>query len=205
VRSFILVGQTAVGSPDFSLDDLPGSSGRLDILLRALQSALLISHGLRRDTLAYLVLLGTPGCPSVVRVDGRVAEFLRPDERSLGGRIKNALGWKSIRQDFSEDRQGIAVARGGIELAIADLEGSTPFVLEEAGVDVRAAELTAEHPTFFVGDHLGFDRGTRERIERLGATAISVGPIRLHADQAIVVLHNELDRREPLCATTTPQ
>ena len=38
----------------------PATSGRLDILLRCLRASLLVSHGLREDTIIYLVLMGGP-------------------------------------------------------------------------------------------------------------------------------------------------
>ncbi|MEO5728597.1 MAG: tRNA (pseudouridine(54)-N(1))-methyltransferase TrmY, partial [Byssovorax sp.] len=44
MRRFIVIGQRATASPDFSLINLPASSGRLDVLLRCLRAALLFSH-----------------------------------------------------------------------------------------------------------------------------------------------------------------
>jgi tRNA (pseudouridine54-N1)-methyltransferase len=199
MRRFVVLGQTATASPGFSLDDLPGSSGRLDVLLRALKSALLTSHGLRRDTVAYLVLLGDAAAPRAIRVDGRVAEYIRPDERSLAGRVKNALAWEpdpgTAPGAWSVERQGMAVARGGVEAVVADLGATTAYVLEESGADVRAAKLDVENPVFYVGDHLGFDAVSRLSLTALGATALSVGPVSVHADDAIALVHNELDRR----------
>ena len=47
-----------------------------------------------------------------------------------------------------------------------------------------------------MGDHLGFDEATRARLAGLGAAAVGVGPVSVHADDAIVIVSNELDRRE---------
>jgi tRNA (pseudouridine54-N1)-methyltransferase len=195
VRRFVVIGQTATGSPAFSLDDLPGTSGRLDVLLRAAQAALLVSHGLRRDTIVYLALLGDPAAPRVVRIDGRIAEYLRPDERSLGGRVRHALEWDATAPVFTSERQGIAVACAGIDAALQDAPGAAFYVLEEGGQDARTLHWSDPDPTFFVGDHLGFDPATRARLAALGAAPVSVGPISLHADAAVTVVHNELDRR----------
>jgi len=192
VRRFVVIGQTARGS-SFSLDDLPGSSGRLDVLLRCAQAALLVSHGLRRDTMVYLVLLGDAGAPKTLRVDGRIAEYLRPDERSLGGRVRTALEWATT-EAFAAERQGIAVAGAGLEVVLGDLGATTPYVLEEGAADIRHASVDVENPTFFVGDHLGFDPETRARLAELGATPLSVGPLSVHADHAVALVHNELDR-----------
>ena len=59
----MVVGQRARASSDFLLVDIPSTSGRLDVLLRCLRAALLVSHGVRRDTVVYLCLLGTPERP----------------------------------------------------------------------------------------------------------------------------------------------
>ncbi len=91
VRRFVLIGQTASASGDFSVEDLPGSSGRLDVLLRCVRAALLFSHGLRSNVLVYLVLRGGATAARLVRIDGRTAKFLRPDERSLATLIKKTL------------------------------------------------------------------------------------------------------------------
>jgi tRNA (pseudouridine54-N1)-methyltransferase len=195
VRRFVVIGQTATGSPCFSLDDLPGSSGRLDVLLRCAQAALLVSHGLRRDVVVYLVLLGKADAPTAIRIDGREAEYLRPDERSLAGRVRNALQWSPEGAVFPAGRQGIAVARGGLDAVLVDLGPATPYVLEEGGKDIRVARLAASDATFFVGDHHGFDLTTRARLGAIGATPISVGPVSVHADDAITLVNNELDRR----------
>ena len=82
-RRIVVVGQQARGSPDFLLNDLAGTSGRLDVLVRCVRAALLVSHGLRHDTVVYLVLLGEPRSPKTLRFDGATARFIRPEERSL--------------------------------------------------------------------------------------------------------------------------
>jgi tRNA (pseudouridine54-N1)-methyltransferase len=194
MRRFVIIGQTAKGS-SFSLEDLPGSSGRLDVLLRCAQAALLVSHGLRRSTMIYLVLLGDPEAPKTLRIDGRVAEYLRPDERSFGGRVRTALEWATT-SEFAAERQGIAVAAGGLELVLPDLGITRPFVLEEGSADIRSALLDPSEVTFFLGDHLGFDPLTHSRLIGFGATALSVGPLSVHADHAVTLVQNELDRRE---------
>src|SRR3954471_13787044 len=91
MRRFVVIGQRASASPDFSLLDLPSSSGRLDVLLRCLRAALLVSHGLRRDTTVYLVLCGGPLAPRALRFDGAEVRFLRPDERALAVLVQKCL------------------------------------------------------------------------------------------------------------------
>ena len=141
MRRFIVVGQKALASPEFSLDDLPGTSGRLDVLLRCLRAALLVSHGVRSDTVVYLVLLGGPRAPRTIRVDGRSAEYVRPDERSLAVTIEKALARPAGSNGFGSPVRGVAVAEGGVDAVIADLGPFTPYVLDERAEDVRGASL----------------------------------------------------------------
>jgi tRNA (pseudouridine54-N1)-methyltransferase len=197
VRRFVLVGQRATATPDFLLTDIPGTSGRLDVMLRALRAALLVSHGLRRDTVVYLVLLGGGGAPRAIRVDGAAAKYVRPDERSLAVMVRKALAAAAEQTDatFGNVRPGIAVAAGGLDAVIADLGAHTAYRLDEAGGEVRDAKLDLENPVFFVGDHLGFDAATDARLSALAPVALSVGPVSLHAEDAIAVVVNELDRR----------
>ena len=198
MRSFVIIGQKASASDDFLLDDLPGTSGRLDVLLRCARAALLFSNGLRRDVSVYLVLLGGPRAPRVIRLDSAAAKFIRPDERSLATLTKKVLASTAdVRgSGFSEVRPGISVMRGGLAEAIVELGGAVPYLLEEGAPDIRgAADFGGHHSAFFVGDHLGFDTASRAQIEAIGGRPISVGPVSIHADDVVAIVSNELDRR----------
>jgi len=204
-RRFVIIGQKATASPAFSLVDIAGTSGRLDILLRCLRSALLVSHGLRRDTVVYLVLLGGELAPRILRVDGRHVRFIRPDERMLAILVQKALARTPPDAElgvWNEIRPGLAVARGGIETVLADLgtAATRAYVLEENARDLRDGPLASEDVVVFVGDHHGFDEATRARLDALGATPIGVGPISIHADDAITIVCNEMDRRQAASA-----
>ncbi len=194
---FVVIGQRATASPEFSLIDVSGTSGRLDVLLRCVRAAMLVSHGVRRDTVVYLVLLGGPRAPRSVRIDGASVKYLRPDERNLSVLLQKVLAFDvpGASSTFVEVRAGISVAEGGLDAVLDDLGPATPFVLEEGGPDVRGAALDAQDAVFFVGDHLGFEPAARERLRALGARPIGIGPVSVQADDAIAILRNELDRR----------
>jgi tRNA (pseudouridine54-N1)-methyltransferase len=196
VRRFVLIGQTALASGDFSVDDLPSSSGRLDVLLRAVRAALLVSHGLRRDVQVYLVLRGGNDAPKTLRIDGRTAKFLRPDERSLATLVKKTLGAAQTLSDtFTEVRPGLELRAGDLSELLNEV-GQTPcFVLHEAGADIREQTLVSDDAWYFLGDHLGFDVVSLALLERHGCPRIAVGPVSLHSDDVVALVTNELDRR----------
>ena len=197
MRRIVLVGQKALASPDFLLDDLAGTSGRLDVLVRALRASLLVSHGLRADVIAYLVLQGGPRAPRSVRFQGERARFLRPEERSLATLLKKVLAAPEPEVDdaaFGEVRQGIAVARGGLGAVLADAGTGPLYVLEEGAPDVRSVPIEPA-ATFVFGDHLGFDPPARSALQAAGAMPLGLGPVSVHVEDAVAILMNELDRR----------
>jgi tRNA (pseudouridine54-N1)-methyltransferase len=196
VRRFVLVGQTASASGQFSLEDLPSSSGRLDVLLRCLRAALLVSHGLRRDVQVWLVLRGGPEAPRILRVNGENAKFLRPDERSLATLIKKTLSAAlGVGTSFRELRPGLEVRAGDLADVLSEATDAPCYWLDEAGADVREHAFVTDDAWFFIGDHLGFDVAAMALLERHGALRISVGPVSLHSDDVVTLLGNELDRR----------
>ena len=74
-----------------NLNDLPGSGGRTDVLARAVNSALFISHGIRKDTQIVLHMMGGGGLPRWILFDGGKLTGVRPDERSIAGQIKAVI------------------------------------------------------------------------------------------------------------------
>jgi tRNA (pseudouridine54-N1)-methyltransferase len=182
-----VVGHRAQSSGDFSLNDLPGGAGRMDLLCRAVSSSLFLSHGMRRDVEVTLILLGPPEPPVTVMVSGEKVRYLNPDERSAGSLLKKALALPR-GNEFRESTRGVFVRQGGLERLIAEHHFA---VLDEAGEDLRKAAGLPEN--YLLSDHLNF---TGEELELVsGCPKFSVGPLALHADHAITLMLNELDRR----------
>lgn len=196
MRHFVVIGQRARASPDFLLVDIPSTSGRLDVLIRCLRAALLVSHGVRRDTVVYLSLLGDPERPRTLRFDGPAAKYMRPDERSLATVVKKVLATAADGGgEFRLVREGIAIADGGPERVWNELAACALYLLEEGAPDIRGTSLETENVAFVLGDHVGLPGDVREELIARGARPISVGPLSLHAEDAVTLVANELDRR----------
>ncbi len=187
MKRICVLGHHAPSSGDFSLNDLAGGAGRLDILCRCISSALFLSHGIRRDVDVFLVLLGPPRPPVTLRFSGSEIRSLNPDERSAASLVRKALAIP--RGDvFRESGPGVAVRKGGL----AELLAEHPFaVLHEGGADLRKADVLPEN--VILSDHLNFT-GEEEKLLS-GCPPYSVGPLSLHANAAITLLLNEHDRR----------
>lgn len=188
MKRFVVVGHLAATSGTFSLNDLPGSAGRMDILCRCINSSLFLSHDLRRDVECYLILRGEPDPEKTVLFRGSAVRYLSPDERSSAALIKKALSIP-CGDEFRESTPGVYVRRGGLSRIFSEI----PFaVLDEAGEDIRGVPVLPE--AYLLSDHRNFTPEEQEMLE--GRDRYSVGPLSLHADHTITVLLNEMDRRE---------
>lgn len=184
---FAIIGHLASTTGGFNLNDMPGGAGRMDVLCRSVNTSLFLSHDLRRDVTVYLVLLGGTDAPKTILVSGEKVRSLNPDERSAGALIKKALEIP-VGEEFRESTRGVYVRRGGLSRLLHE---HTFAVLDEGGEDIATATTIPE--AFLLSDHLNF---TPEELEMTrDCPKYSVGPKVLHADHAITVLLNVLDRR----------
>jgi len=188
----VVVGHKAVTSGDFKLDDLAGSAGRLDILLRCVNSTFFLSHGIRKDAEIYLVLQGEPRPPLTVRFSGAEVRYLNPDERSTGALVRNAI----LKADGDEVRSspGVYVSRRSFAEVIAELASKSELVyLKEDGEDVRAKQF-ADDVTFVLSDHHDLAPEEEATLLSHSPSVIKLGPHSYHADHCIVLMNAELDR-----------
>lgn len=189
MRSFAVIGHCVRTDGSFVLNDLPGSGGRIDLLCRCVQASLFLSHGIREDARCLLVISGGPGPAKTVLFDGSSVRSLSPDERSSASFIKKALEIPAGSQ-FREVTPGVSVRKGGIERIIAE---HTCGVLDEQGTDIRNVRAGELPDAYILSDHLNFTEEEEDLIRDL--PRYSLGPKVLHADHAIVLLWNEIDRR----------
>ena len=197
MRTFIIVGHRAITSPNFSLEDIPGTSGRLDILCRAVTAAFVLSHGIRKDVCVYLILLGGE-IPKTIRLDGQTLRHLNPDERTTAALLKKGLAVPDTPK-WALSTSGIFVRTGGLEQLLADLKEAILIYLREDGADIRGLDaggnsgsLSAE-AAYILGDHTGMTPEEEALLEQAGAKVVSLGPTSLHADHCIVLLNWFLD------------
>jgi tRNA (pseudouridine54-N1)-methyltransferase len=196
MRNFVIVGHKATTSPNFSLEDIPGTSGRLDILCRGITAAFVLSHGIRKEVCVYLVLLGGE-VPKNICLKGETLRHLNPDERTTAALLKKALAVEAT-SEWSMSTSGIFVRTGGLERVLQDLEAVRLIYLREDGADIRSVEFSSisEDAAFILGDHMGMTPEEEMLIEQADAKVVSLGPTSLHADHCIVLINNELDRIE---------
>ncbi len=188
-----MVSHTAPLDGEFSLSDLPGGAGRLDVLCRAATEAFLVSHGIRKEVVLHLAIRDQ----LTISLWGPRLRHLNPDERSTGALLREAL--RAARGlPPGEERPstpGITVRRIGLATLLADLRaaGAAPVVLDEGGEPMRTARIP-DHPALILSDHQDFTPSESALLAPF--PRISVGPVVLQGHQCITLVHNELDLRE---------
>ncbi|HID20066.1 MAG TPA: tRNA (pseudouridine(54)-N(1))-methyltransferase TrmY [Methanophagales archaeon] len=188
MKQFVIYAKKAVTSSDFTLDDLPGSGGRMDLVARCICNALWISHDLRRDTCIHVVACGTPNPPVVISFYGDRLRGVSPDERNIAAWIKKALASK-------RKNPGISIRKLSFQQLIEKLasEGNAFYILNEKGIDIDSVKLKGNH-VFILGDHEGLPKEEEEFVERFEHEKISLGNVSYLASQCISVVHYELDK-----------
>ena len=196
MKRFLIIGHKALTTGSFSLNDMPGSAGRMDVLCRCVNSCFFLSHDLRRDVECFLVLLGEPDAPKIVKFLGEKVRYLNPDERSAGSLLQKALALPCT-ETFRESTRGVYVRRGGLKELLdefKDENGASLFaILDENGTDIREIPPEETPTAFILSDHMNFTEEEEELIKDL--RRISAGPKVMHADHTIIVILNELDRK----------
>ena len=193
MRNVVIVGHKATTNPNFSLEDIPGTSGRLDILCRSVTAAFVISHGIRKDVCVYLVLLGGD-VPKTIRLQGETLRHLNPDERTTAALLKKALAVPATLE-WAMSTSGIFVRTGGLAQVLEDLKSARLIYLREDGTNIcgLVSGALAGDAAFILGDHTGMTPEEEATISGAGAEVVSLGPTSLHADHCIVLIDWFLD------------
>jgi tRNA (pseudouridine54-N1)-methyltransferase len=163
----------------------------MDIMARCVTQALLVSHAVRPDAEISLVLLGPPDPPKVLRFIGARVRSLNPDERGTAALIRKALSRPAGIREV-ETTPGVMLSRADFAEAVRRCD-SPAYQLDEGGEDVGSLAAPAD-ATFVLSDAQDLTDQEREILAGIEARRVRLGPVSLHADQCITVIHNWLDR-----------
>lgn len=203
MRTFFVLSHTAPLTPEFSLDDLPGGAGRLDVLCRYVTAATLLSHGIRDNVRCWIVI------QDELTLEFRSEELrhLNPDERSTAALFRSALevaDERAISRRPIESTPGVYVRRQGFESSLDAVgEAGTPIWLSPEGAHLTPASVPGE-PVFILSDHLEFTEDERDVLRSRSIPKRSIGPVAVHGNHAIAIAHNRCDRSvdEPSSTST---
>lgn len=167
----------------------------MDVLLRCVNSSFFLSHSLRRDVEAFLVMKGGEDPPKTLRFVGDGLRYLNPDERSTASLVRNAL-LRKVGDEEVGSSPGIFISRMDLEDVLEKLaEVSEIIYLKEDGEDVRDVTFDGDL-TFVLGDDRDLDEDEEAILKKYSARSVRLGPLSYHSDHCITIVHNELDRRQ---------
>ncbi len=198
MRRFLIVSHTAPPSGDWDLNDLAGASGRADVVCRAVSTALFLSHGIRADTQVIMVFAADPAMPRAVRVDGSAIQRLSPDERSLAGRIRQALRAGADLQDpwWEEVDAGLHVAPFTLTEVLDDVAQAPLVLLDPEGTAIEEARLPVD-ATYALSDHQPFPPAELDVLDERAQLRISLGSPWYHGHAVVAVVQHRMDRVQP--------
>ncbi|USS40108.1 tRNA (pseudouridine(54)-N(1))-methyltransferase TrmY [Thermococcus aggregans] len=198
MRTFIIKANKAHTRADFSLKDLPGTSGRIDLLCRSLNSAFLLSHGFRKNVRVWLNLNGPPDPPKTIRFEGSEIKpkTINPDEMSLVKIIVKALrAGESIKDPAKEHPllPGVYVSNLRFEDVVRrTLKNSTLYYLHEEGKPIEKINFKG-NVAFILGDHEGLTEEDEKLLEGI-AEKVSVGKKSYLTSHVIAYVNIFLDK-----------
>ena len=191
-RKFAIIGHKAPSNGDLFLNDLPGLSGRMDVLARAINATLFLSHGIRHDSQIIVHLTGGDSPPRRVMFDGSELGGVRPDERSISGHIKSIIKtklppvgiWKNVSS-------GIYQSGGGIEITLKEWEEENVliYVLDKNGSNLQMKKH--EKIGFLLSDDVPFTSEEYNVISKY--KKISLGEKWLQGQSCITIIHHLID------------
>ena len=193
-RRFAIIGHRATSNGKLNLNDLAGSCGRMDVLIRAVNSALFLSHGLRENCQITLHLMGGPGPSRRIWFDSNRLKGLHVEERAIAGRISSILQEPvpAIGQ-IIEFSPGLWYSGGDISNTLSEwLREEVCIIL----LDAEGSELDNRYDEERIGFILSDDQTFSQEEEELFAEfqRRSVGKLWLQGHSAITVVHHILDQ-----------
>ncbi|ASJ00367.1 tRNA (pseudouridine(54)-N(1))-methyltransferase TrmY [Thermococcus gorgonarius] len=196
MRTFIIKANEAHTRADFRLNDLPGTSGRIDLLCRVLNSAFLLSHGFRKNVRVWLLLYGPPNPPKAIRFEGpKLKVRLNPDERSTAKLIMKVLkAGEDLREPGKEIEvyPGLYVSNRTFEDVIRlTVKNSALYYLHEDGKPIGELSFP-QNVAFVLGDHKGLSREDEAFLDNI-AERVSVGRKSYLASHVVTYVNIFLD------------
>ncbi|MBT4060214.1 MAG: hypothetical protein HOE69_07950 [Euryarchaeota archaeon] len=196
-RRFAIIGHRAPSNGKLVLNDLSGSSGRMDVLMRAINSALFLSHGIRLDSHITIHLMGGEGPSRRIWFDGSKVWGLHPDERALAGQIAKIIDEPTpARGHWIELHPGIWHSGGDISTTIQEWNKEDVSVIKlDANAPLLWADGSSDNPSklgFIISDDLPFSSEEEDTLKE-NTLPRSLGEKWIQGHIAIGIVHHLLD------------
>ncbi len=167
------------------------------VFSRCISTALMISHGLRKDTAIFFYFLVEN---VIIRIFGEKLRQIRPDEQSLYGIIKKIMRFIESNQLKKRLHTGILASRGNL-YEYVKIDRQTYILIEDAkGIDIRQIVFINPSKIIYITSLLNnntyiFIKFFTKFTKNSNFYNIKTSVQSLFPDSLIVLVNNELDRR----------
>ena len=203
MRRFVIIGHRAMSQGKLPINDLASGAGRVDVLVRAIMSSLLTSHGIRQDTEVIIHLQGGPGPFRRIKFVGSEIRGMHAEERSVAGLIAKIIKqptppigiWRRVSEGLYESGGDIKdTIRDHLEskIVVLDADQSSLWSLDAKITNDEISNDDLEL-TFILSDDKPLDLEIHGNI-----IARSIGSQWLQGHIAIGICHFLLDQKVPL-------
>ena len=169
--NYIIVSETAVTSPLFTMRGYASQGGRMDVIASSIMAA-----QTDPEPEFTAILMGPPNPPKILKVEA----WGFSSERQVIAEILRAFKGRS---------RFIKVYPGSVESVLHECDRRNCILLEEDGEDLsKYTVLVCMNPVFILGGHTGIPGSIKEVIEDKVKYTISIGPKSLQTYQAILYL-----------------
>ncbi len=203
MRRFVIIGHRAMSQGKLPINDLASGAGRVDVLVRAIMSSLLTSHGIRQDTEVIIHLQGGPGPFRRIKFVGSEIRGMHAEERSVAGLIAKIIKqptppigiWRRVSEGLYESGGDIKdTIRDHLEskIVVLDADQSSLWSLDAKITNDEISNDDLEL-TFILSDDKPLDLEIHGNI-----VARSIGSQWLQGHIAIGICHFLLDQKVPL-------
>lgn len=178
-------------------------AGRIDIAIHSLIQGVFLSRSVREDVKFHFIFYGMPDPPKHIEIQvkqnkgmpetGIKVQRLDISKKDIAGLLKKIL-YKYRKGEKREVLPGCFIEKKSFLKVIDELgKENQIFLLDSKGEDLREVEINQDC-VFILGDHDGLPRKELKRLRKI-TTPVSIGPKTYFASQTIVIVNNELDRR----------
>tara|TARA_B100000945_G_scaffold64975_1_gene48570 strand:- start:1605 stop:2192 length:588 start_codon:yes stop_codon:yes gene_type:complete len=193
-KKFALIGHRVPSHGKLNLNDLAGSCGRLDVLLRSLNSALFLSHGIRSDVEVILHLQGGEKPPRRIWIDGSKVRGIHSDDRSIAGHLSKILQSPLPPIGIKKEVQtGVFHGQGGLKETLEEWDNSEidAFHLDLTGKKIDLIPKFKNNIGFVISDDKPFSDDEKNLLSR--TKKISVGNQWIQGHSVISIIHYNMD------------
>ncbi len=193
-KKFALIGHRVPSHGKLNLNDLAGSCGRLDVLLRSVNTALFLSHGIREDVEIILHLQGGEKPPRRIWINGSKAKGIHSDERSIAGHLSKILQKplppKGIKKEIGN---GFFHGQGELKETLLEWsnDGFSSYHLDIDGEIINSMPSLPNKIGFIISDDQPFSEEELKVLSEI--KKISVGEKWIQGHSVIAIIHHYLD------------